>query len=125
MENDLKLDIINKLNIHKIISDLLKSNLNENSFVNICDLINDLGGFFVNVLASMKNPKITNQTITKEMSGYVVEYLKANIIYANTLMNFKIQDYSVLLHLAEFLLNIIAYLKSNEELTVYFVKHII
>lgn len=37
-------------------------------------------------------------------------------------MNFKIQDYSVLLHLADFLTNLIAYLKSNEELTLYFVK---
>jgi hypothetical protein len=68
MENDLKLDIINKLNINKIISDLLKSNLTENSFVNICDLINDLGGFLVNVLVSIKNPKAGNQLISKEMS---------------------------------------------------------
>lgn len=36
-------------------------------------------------------------------------------------MNFKIKDYSVLLHLAEFLLNLIAYLKSNEDLTLFFV----
>lgn len=68
MENDLKLDIINKLNIHKIISELLKSNLTENSFVNICDLINDLGGFLVNVLVSIKSPKTGNQTVSKEMS---------------------------------------------------------
>ena len=68
MENDLKLDIINKLNIHKVISDLLKSNISENSFVNICDLINDLGGFLVNVLVVIKNPKSGNQAISKEHS---------------------------------------------------------
>lgn len=68
MENDLKLDIINKLNINKIICDLLKSNLSENSFVSICDLINDLGGFLVNVLVFIKNPKANNQTISKELS---------------------------------------------------------
>jgi hypothetical protein len=67
MEIDLKLDIINKLNIHKIISELLKSNLSENSFVNICDLVNDLGGFLGNVLITIKNPK-AGQTISKEMT---------------------------------------------------------
>ena len=75
MENDLKLDIINKLNIHKIISELLKSNLTESSFVNICDLINDLGGFLVNVLVSIKSPKTGNHTVSKEMS------VKLNIIF--------------------------------------------
>ena len=67
MENDLKLKIIKQLNITTIISDLLKSNLTENAFVNICDLINDLGGFLVNVLVFIKNPKANNVT-SKETS---------------------------------------------------------
>ena len=73
MDIDMKLDIISKLSIHKIISDLLKSNLSENSFVNLCDLINDLGGFLGNVLVGIKNPKVSNQVISKEMT--VISYL--------------------------------------------------
>ena len=75
-ENDMKLEIINKLSIHKIISELLKQNLNENSFVNICDLINDLGGFLVNVLVSIKNPKSGNQLVSKEMSVYRISKIR-------------------------------------------------